>query len=618
MRWHALNFKALNNSDRARRIAYLKSLLTLVWESAPHKVMAAAVVFMLLASLLAPLSLYLLKLTINAIHAAMTHVGGADLRQAVLLLVLAAAVALLELLFSVILGLLRSRQNLVTIDRVNARLLEKSVQLDLGFFESSAYFDKLHRAQTESGIRVGRVLDGMVQLFFNLATLVAVTCLILSTSWMVTLVLVAAAIPNVLIGLKHSRILYRWMNERTTLNRRVGYLQTLLTGDQFAKEIRLYGLGGLFRERHLSLSEQLRQERNSVDAKRGWAGFGTQSIAAVSGYLAFGILAFAAVRGTATVGDLFLYFQALRRVQGNLTSVMTTATEFYENLLFLTNLFEFLGIAPKVADPPAPQPVPRPMREGIRFHRVSFAYSGRPAVLRDISLRILPRQIVALVGANGAGKSTLVKLLCRLHDPSEGSVTLDGTDLRNFAMAELRHQFSFVFQDFVQYQASARDNIWYGEVTRSAEDADIAAAASKAGVYELLNQLPEGMDSILGTWFDDGRQLSQGEWQKVALARALMRDSQIIVLDEPTSSLDVEAEEAFYTGFRQNLGERSAVLVSHRFSSVRMADYIYVLDSSTISEQGTHDELMSRRGIYAGMFGAHARQFSGEKIASRH
>jgi ATP-binding cassette subfamily B protein len=605
-----MHFRPLIKPDTMRRLNYVKSLLALVWETAPRKVMAAALAFMLLSSLLAPLSLYLLKLTINAIHTAMTQGGGVGLRRAVLLLMVAALVALLELLFTVILGLLRSRQNLVTTDRINERLLEKSVQLDLGFFESSAYFDKLHRAQTESGFRVGRILDGIVQLLFNLATLIAVACLILSTSWSVTLVLVAAAIPNVIIGLKHSRLLYHWVNARTTLNRRAGYLHALLTGDQYAKEIRLYGLGGLFRERHRALSELLRTERHGVDAKRAWAGFGTQSIAVVAGYFAFGILAFAAVRGTATVGDLFLYFQALRRVQGNLSSVMITATDFYENLLFLRNLFEFLEMTPQVTEPPDPLPVPRPMREGICFDRVSFAYSGRPPVLREVSLRILPKQIVALVGANGAGKSTLVKLLCRLHDPVGGSITMDGTDLRNFAMSDLRQQFSFVFQDFVQYQTTARDNIWYGEINGSADDAGIAAAASKAGVYDLLTRLPNGFDSVLGTWFDNGRQLSQGEWQKVALARALMRNSQVIVLDEPTSSLDVEAEEAFYTGFRQNLGERSAVLVSHRFSSVRMADYIYVLEGSTIMEEGTHSELMSRAGIYATMFQAHARQFS--------
>lgn len=587
---------------------YVKSLFALVWETAPRRVVAVAAAFMLLLSLLAPLSLYLLKVTVDAIQAAMAQTG-AGWHRALLMLTVSAAVALLELLFSVILGLLRSRQNLITSDRINERLLEKSTQLDLGFFESSAYFDKLHRAQTESGYRVGRVLDGIVQLLFNLVTLVAITCLILSTSWSVTAVLLAAALPNVLIGLKHSRILYHWMNARTAQNRRAGYLHALLTGDRYAKEIRLYCLGPLFRGRHRALSELLRNERHQVDAKRAWAGFATQSIGVVAGYLAFGLLAFAAVRGTATVGDLFLFFQALRRVQGNLSQVVATATEFYENLLFLRNLFDFLEIAPQVVEPAVPRSVPRPMRQGMRFHGVSFAYAEGEPVLDGVNLKVLPGQVVALVGANGAGKSTLVKLLCRLHDPVTGRITLDGIDLRDFAVSEVRRQFSFVFQDFVQYQTSARDNIWYGEVTASADDAGVAAAARKAGVYELLARLPKGFDSVLGSWFDDGRQLSQGEWQKVALARALMRDSQVLVLDEPTSSLDVQAEEAFYARFRENLGTRSAVLVSHRFSSVRMADYIYVLDRATVAEEGTHAALMSLDGIYANMYRAHARQY---------
>ena len=328
--------------DSIPSLTYVKAVIALVWETAPRKVVAWAVGIMLVTSLLAPLSLYLLKLTINAINAAMTQSGGASLRRAVLLLVLAALVALLDLLLGVVLGLLRSRQTLVTVDRVNERLQEKSVQLDLSFFESSGNFDKLHRAQTESGYRLGQVLDGMVQLFFNLATLIAVTCLILSTSWTVTLLLVAAAVPNVFIGLKHSRLLYHWMNSRTPLKRRAGYLHALLTGDHYAKEVRLYGLGALFMERHRDLTELLRNERQEVETRRAWAGFGTQGIAIAAGYFAFGILAFAAVRGTATVGDLFLYFQALRRVQGNLSSVMGTASDFYENLLFLRNLFEFL------------------------------------------------------------------------------------------------------------------------------------------------------------------------------------------------------------------------------------------------------------------------------------
>jgi ATP-binding cassette subfamily B protein len=336
----------------------------------------------------------------------------------------------------------------------------------------------------------------------------------------------------------------------------------------------------------------------------------TQVTATVAVFGSYAFIAYRTVQGSITVGDLVMYYQAFQRGHDFLREMLGGLSGLYEDNLFLSNLYEFLDLKRKVVEPLTSRPIPRPMRTGIVFDRVSFQYpTGTRRVLQDISLTIRPGDHVAFVGENGSGKTTLIKLLCRLYDPTDGAITLDGTDLRQFETAALRHEISVIFQDYAQYHLTARENIWFGNPQLSPDQERIVAAARYSGADEVIAGLKRGYDTTLGKWFEDGEELSIGEWQKVALARAFLRDAPIIVLDEPTSALDAKAEYEVFGKFRQLAEGRTTILISHRFSTVRMADCIYVLDDGKIVEAGTHEKLVQRGGKYARLFETQAQYY---------
>ncbi len=403
--------------------------------------------------------------------------------------------------------------------------------------------------------------------------------------------------------LLYSQQLYAWQRRRTSAERQASYIQLLLTNEAHAKEIRLFNLGELFIQRYRDLRTNLRNERMRLVKHRSRNELITQSVGTLATFGALAFIAYQTARGTLTLGDLVMYYQAFQRGQTYLQNVVGGLASLYEDSLFLTNLYEFLDLQPRIVEPSSPRPLPMPLRQGIAFENVCFGYgaSDRP-VLDDITLTIRPGEHIALVGANGAGKTTLVKLLCRLYDPSAGRIMLDGVDLREFNTTDLRRQISVVFQDYAHYQLSARENIWLGNTAIPPDDGKIAEAAQLAGADALIGSLPHGYDTRLGNWFDDGHELSIGQWQKVALARAFLRDAQILVLDEPTSALDAAAEYEVFQQFRHLANGRATILISHRFSTVRMADRIYLLANGRITEAGSHAELMLLGGEYARLF----------------
>jgi len=317
-----------------------------------------------------------------------------------------------------------------------------------------------------------------------------------------------------------------------------------------------------------------------------------------------------AARGLITLGGVVMYFQALQRGLGYLQQLFSSLAGLYEDSLFLANLEEFLTQRPRLTDPPQPKPLLRPLPEGIVFERVSFRYPGsaEPA-LRDVSLTIRPGEVTALVGRNGAGKTTLVKLLCRLYDPEEGRILLGGEDLRSYRLRELRREIGVVFQDFAHFPATARENIGFGDVQRPFDDAAIAEAARRSGAQQAIEALPHGYDTVLGKWFTGGHELSAGEWQRVALARGYFRDAQVVVLDEPTSALDPLAEAELFARLRELLKGRTGLFISQRFSGVRKADRILVMDGGSVGESGGHAELMELDGLYAKLFRAQASRY---------
>jgi ATP-binding cassette subfamily B protein len=581
-----------------------------VWQSAPGWTLASFVL-LIVQGVLPLLLLYLMKLVVDAVTTGLAAPDkGVAFRQVALLIGLMGAVTLVGALCRSLAGLVSEAQSQVVTDHMSDILHAKSIEVDLEYYESAQYYDTLHRAQQEAPYRPTRIVNGLVQVGQNGISLLAMAGLLFSFHWGVAAVLFAAVVPGVLVRLRYAGKMYRWQRQRTPTERHAWYFHWLLTGDVHAKEIRLFDLGPLFIRRFRDLRQQLRRERLEIATKRSVAELVTQASATLAIFGSYAFIAYRTVQGTITLGDLVMYYQAFQRGQGFLQEMLGGLAGLYEDNLFLSNLYEFLDLKPKVVEPHHPRPVPQPLQTGIVFDRVSFQYpTGTRKVLEDITLTIRPGEHIALVGENGAGKTTLIKLLCRLYDPTEGIITFDGLDLRQFETAALRREISVIFQDYARYHLTARENIWFGDVDLPPDDERIIAAARDSGADGLITGLPQGYETTLGKWFEDGEELSIGEWQKVALARAFLRDVQIIVLDEPTSALDAQAEYEVFNKFRQLAEGRTAILISHRFSTVRLADHIYVLENGRISESGTHDELVRRGGRYARLFETQAQYY---------
>lgn len=589
---------------------HLKGALTLLWQAAPGWTLLGSLLLGLQAGL--PLvQLYLMKLIVDAVTAA---IGAPDLAGAlsrVLLLIgLMGGAAIAAVLLGSVARVVGQAQGQAVTDHVQDVIHAKSVGLDLEYYENSVFYDTLHRAQQEAPHRPTSIVNSLMQVVQNCLTLVGIAGLLLACHWAIPLILLASLIPGLLLRLKYADQTFEWQYQRSASDRMATYLNWLMTGQFYAKEIRIFDLGPLFMARFRELRRLLRREKIGLAFRYALSDLVSETSAALAIFGSLAFIAYRTVSGVITLGDMVMYYQAFQRGQGYLRDLLGGLAALYEHNLFLSNFYDFLELKPKVNEPPQPVPVPNPMQEGIVFDQVGFQYpTGQGLVLENINLTIRPGQVAALVGENGSGKTTLVKLLCRLYDPTSGSITVDGIDLRRFETAALRREFGIIFQDYAQYQMTARENIRMGNIMLPPDDPRIVEAAGYTGAHDFLAKLPQGYDTMLGKWFGQGAELSIGQWQKVALARALLRSAQIIVLDEPTSSMDAKSEYAVFKSFRDLARGRTAILISHRFSTIRMADCIYMLKDGRIVEQGTHEELMDHDGLYAHLFQLQARYY---------
>lgn len=579
----------------------------LAWGAAP-RLAAASIALVVVQSLLPLAGLYLVKLIVDAISQALTRgspVDAAALQPVFVLIGIAAAVALVAVLVNSLAGVVSEAHAQFVADHVQDVMHAKSIEVDLAYYENSQYYDTLHRAQQEAPYRPNRIAKGLITICQSTLSLTAMAALLFSLHWGIAIVLLLAVVPEGLVHLRHADAHYDWRRRNTPTERRARYYNDMLTGNDHAQEMRLFGLGHLFMGQYRNLRLRLRLEGLALLKKRSVREWAAQSVATLAVFGAYAYIAWRTVQGGLTLGDLVMYFQAFQRGQEYLRQLLRGVSGLYEDSLFLTNLYEFLDLKKKVVEPAHPQAVPRPLARGIAFDKVSFGYGTRQ-VLHDIDLVIPAGATVALVGENGSGKTTLIKLLARLYDPDAGRITFDGTDVRQFTTTALRRELSVIFQDYVRYNLTARENIWFGNIELAADPQRLAKAANFAGASDLIGRLPQGMETVLGNYFDAGEELSVGEWQKIALARALLRDAQVIVLDEPTSAMDASAEYEMFKRFRELAAGRTAILVSHRLSTVKMADRIYVLRAGRVVESGTHDELVRRAGRYADLFEAQA------------
>ena len=596
--------------QKIKRTLRLGRALGFVWQSAKGGTVIHGILI-IVQGLLPLLPLYLMKLMIDAVTAAMAASDkGAAFRNVLWLVGMMAAATLFTFLIRLLAGIVSEWLAFVVSDHMNDVLLAKSIEVDLEYYESARYYDTLHRAQREAPSRPISIVNGLAQIGQNGISLLAIAGLLLSFYWPIAIILFAAVITGTGVRLKYAGKMYRWQREQTSTERQAGYYNWMLTDSSHAKEIRLFNLGPLFIRRFRDFRKNLRLGRLSLIRRRYYADFIVQIFSTAAIYGSYAYVAYQAVWGKITYGDLVMYYQAFQRVQGFLQVMLASLAGLYEDNLFLANLYEFLDLKRTIIEPVQASPVPRPMQHGIVLNRVSFQYpEGARKALEDISLTIRPGEVVALVGENGSGKTTLIKLLCRLYDPTAGSINIDGVDLRQFETKALRNEIAIIFQDYAHYHLTARENIWFGNITLPPDHECVRAAARRSGIDEVLGALPNGYETILGKRFEDGEELSIGEWQKVALARAFMKEAQIIVLDEPTSSMDARAEYEAFRSFRQLVSGRTAILISHRFSTVRLADRIYVLKQGRVIESGSHAELINRKDFYAGLFERQARSY---------
>ena len=590
---------------------YSRRALQLVWTTSRRLTVILAVVTVLAGVLPAAIA-YVGALIIDAVVAAarlFQESGAAHYREVLALVaaegLLVAALAGGQRALSACQSLLRAQLG----QRVNVMILEKALQLELAQFEDSEFYDKLTRARREASSRPLSLVVRTFGLAQNGVSLVSYGVLLAQFSPWAVLVLVLAGLPAFLAEAKFSGDAFRLFRWRSPETRMQMYLETVLAREDHAKEVQLFGLGPRLLDRYRKIFAKLyREDRNLTLRRDGW-GFVLGLVGTLTLYGAYGWVAVTAILGQITLGQMTMYIMLFRQGQSAVSASLSAIGGMYEDNLYLSTLYEFLETPVpirRLAAVEGPDAV-----DGIRFENVSFTYPGAEApALRDIDLHIRPGESLALVGENGSGKTTLIKLLARLYTPTAGRILLDGLDLADWDETALRRRIGVIFQDFARYQLKVGENIGAGDVRHFEDEARWSEAAELGMALPFIESLPERFDTQLGKWFKDGRELSGGQWQKIALARAFMRSgADILVLDEPTAAMDAAAEATIFEHFRGLTQNRIAVLISHRFSTVRMADQIVVIDGGRIIERGSHAELMALDGHYARLFSLQARGY---------
>lgn len=593
---------------RFKQGLHLRRGLELVWVGGRRWIIAGLVLTLLLGTL--PVAaLYLQKLIFDVITSILVKANPAGMSVLAWLVVGLGLVEVVGGMLRSLLAYVTEAQAEAVQDFVMSRLHNKSIELDLGFYETPSYFDSLHVAQTEAPKRTAQFVQVLSSVGQDALALVAVVALILTYNWAVAGLLFVAFVPGLIIHVRSSNKLYQWQKAAAARQREAGYYHELLTQANAAKESRVFGFGPVVASWYTDLRGRLRSELLAISRWKQTRVFVVNACGVVALFAGVYYFARATVQGVYTVGDMALFYAAFYRSQTSLRAIISGISALYECNLFLGNLFEVLDTKPAIASNGGVKRNPTG-KTGIAFEGVSFRYPGseREAV-GDLTLTIAPGEHLAIVGKNGSGKSTFVKLLCRLYDRSEGRITLDGRDIQSYDLQAYRRRFSVLFQDYLQFGLSVERNIWLANTDTAPDKSLIREMGVLSGADDVVQRLPRGYDTVLGKVLSDGEQLSQGEWQKVALARALFRQADITILDEPTSWMDPESEHEFFEKFHQVSKGRTAIMISHRLSTVKMVDRIVVMESGRIIEIGTHDQLVRQRGRYFELFETQARSY---------
>jgi ATP-binding cassette subfamily B protein len=586
---------------------YIRRAVKLVWTTNRGLTLGLAI-GSLIAGLLPAGIAYVGKRLVNAIDVA-RKLDNADHRSAMVWvgaeLGLVVALALTSRTLGIFRALLRQQLG----QRINVEILDKALSLDLEQFEDSELYDKLTRARREASSRPLSLVSQAFELGQSTVTLIGLGGLLAAFSPIALAVLIAAAIPPFIAELKFSGDAFRLSRWRTPETREQMYVEMVIAQDAYAKEVTLFGLGPRFLRRYKAIFEKLYAGDRSITIRRGVWALALGAIGQAAFYGMYGWIAIATIDNEISFGAMTMYVLVFKQAQSALSSALGDVGGMYEDNLYMSNLYEFLDTPTSTATGAATEgPYPG---DGVRFEDVGFTYPGahEPA-LAGIDLHIPPGSKLAIVGENGSGKTTLIKLLTRLYEPTRGRITLDGRDLREWAPLTLHHRIGVIFQDFVRYQLTVGENIGAGDDRAYEDRLRWDDAADRGLAKPFIDTFPDNYDTQLGRWFRSGRELSLGQWQKIALARSFMRrEADILVLDEPTASMDAEAEVKIFERFRELTDDKIAIVISHRFSTVRMADQIIVLDKGKVIERGSHDTLVTEGGRYATLFNLQAQGY---------
>lgn len=590
------------------KIKLFRESLKLVWQSAPGWA-SANTILSVFRSVLPLLLLWLLKNVIDSITAASTSHETQALSDILWPVIFLIMVWFLDEALSDLGNYVRKKQSVKFESHMYGLLHSKASKLDLINFESPEYYDTLSRAAREAPWRPNNILNNLVSFSRASLSLLMMAGLIFSFNWLLTVILLVANLPGIWLRIHFADVLYNFQRQQTPEARKSAYFNWLLTGDRPSREIRLFGLGNYFQE--LFRKSFLKQKEEELGILRKRTSIEIVSDLFKSAALLFSILFIArdTIGGKITLGEMAMILFAFRQGMVYIKEFLGSVSGLYEDGLFIGDTFEFLRLKEQII---AREPVADsfPLKEKIQVENLSFTYpSNNSAAIDNVSFEIRKGEVIAIVGANGAGKSTLARLLCRLYDAGSGSIKYDGVDIRHFVPEKYRKHFSVVFQDFMLYNLPAGENISLGNIDAANNEEKMIKSASDAGIHDLIKQLPLGYNSQIGNLFNESRELSWGEWQKLALARALFRDAEVLILDEPSSSLDADTEFEIFSRFREIVRNKTTILISHRFTNVTLADRIIVLEKGAVAEIGSHAELMEKKGIYYSMFTKQSSRF---------
>ena len=581
-------------------LTHLSEMFQIVW-SASRIWTLAWTALLVVQGLLPAAIVYLSRLLVDSVVSVLDQgLDGATAQPVIIYGVLMASSLLSIEIAQSLLSWIRAAQSELVRDRISSLVHQRAIELDIAQYESPDFHDRLERAKGDAGSRPIALLESIGSFIQNGITLAALAIMIIPYGAWLPAVLVVGTLPGLYVSMRFSGRFHSWWTKSTSDRRRAQYYDLMLTNSEAAPEIRLFGLGGYFQSGFISLRKALRLERINLTRDESLAKFLAGLFALVASGAVMALMVWRALMGIVTLGDLVLIYQAFIRGQGLMRTLLSSVSRVYSNSLFLGSFLEFLRLKSSLAEPASPETLPAELREGLRFNGITFRYPGSPRpMLEDFDLQIPAGKISAIVGPNGAGKSTLVKLICRFYDPDSGALEMDRVDIRNYPVEELRRHLSVLFQFPVRYQETAAHNIAVSNGSSDNERADVEEAARLAGAHDLIMGLPKGYDSVMGKWFADGTEISGGEWQRIALARAFVRKSPIMVLDEPTSMMDSWSEADWFARFRDLAKGRTSIVITHRFTTALQADVIFVMDHGKIVESGSHQELVAQDGLYA-------------------